>query len=118
MTTGEREHLLDLRQIEFIQQLATQLHAGLGAYQQLQQSVALLEGQANNIRAGVALDGPADLDETHARQEEARANSVRLLSVMKAEVFNASNTLKQLHEARKRILSEDSDNGTGSDSAE
>jgi len=97
-------HLLDLRQIEVIRQMVQQVNSDLQAYWELEQAIAV--GLQRSTHKKLKLKAAEKVSEEEIAQalDEVEKEAEKQLMAVKAAVFNATNTLRQLHDRRKMMI--------------
>lgn len=97
-------HLLDLRQVEVVQSMITQVSSDLGELYQIQQQIAVTEQRKTKKKLHQAVVEPIPMETIDAARDESEVEWEKTLMGIKASVFNTTNTLKQLHDRRLALL--------------
>lgn len=106
---SSRKHQIDLDQIEVITALSQQLAADLQLWNQYLAALSL--NSVLQARARLGLHEPKEGEDLEAAGVTLAEQREKIIKALKHHIWNASNTLKQLHEGRqKAIQSEEATN--------
>jgi hypothetical protein len=104
MSQFDELHLLDLRQVEAITQMAQKVQYDLQGLFTISQNIAVVEQQLEHKRVGMLSAREVEEEKINEQIQGLRGEWEKNLLALKASVFNTSNTLRQLHMQRQDLL--------------
>lgn len=108
-------HLVDLRQVEVIQEMAQQVQTDLQGYWELGQAIAVAKQRSTHKKLNLAQAEKVTEEQIAKAREEVTKEQEKQLMAIKAAVFNATNTLRQLHERRQNMITATQEQATQPD---
>ena len=97
---------LDLAQVERVRRLHARLAHGIRMYDQYMEAVAIQETRRDAEKVGMALPTEQP-DSPEVAIEKLRSEQGKVLSTLKAAVWNASDGLRRDHQKRRELQVEE-----------